>query len=1642
MLTIKALHAGDGFEYLLRSVATADRQRARGQGLTDYYTATGTPPGQWFGRGADLLGVFGEVTEAQMRALYGEGIHPDADRIIIDAIAEGKTTEQALAEAKLGSGHHAVGGTPSPISEIYERSKVAFLAQHQRPPDREEWLDLRIGAARTHLLGELGRTPTPEEITDALADEKRRDRATVVGFDMVATPTKSESIQWALLDDEGRQQHWEAHLRALYGALETAQDKYALARRGAGGKRVIDAEGLTFAVYHHWDSRAGDPTPHSHVVLSARVLGSDDKWCALDARALYQATVSLSCEYNARRIGELKRTMGYRFEERYRNGLGKAPVLEIADVPEELIKFFSRRPSILKEAEKLIADYRRTHGHNPPKNVQIHLVQAATLATREGKPLPRSLAEMLTEWAAQTEEFLGDGRTARDFATEVRYLSQHPDAPRRYDLHKATITAGQALGGAATITDTPRSRVQQVVLDTLAHRFLLPAELDPQTAAEQVCALLDPDNENNLLEHVDRAVLAAQRSVYDPGQVAVDILETVARRRATWTETHIRAAAEDRISLCDFPTAQAQRDAVETAITTVRDQLSVALSVDPDPVPAAMARRNGEHVHTTCAATTLRYTCEAVLDNETGLLEAAKTPTAEFVSTSAVEAAIAAVETPDTPKLNAGQRRIVRHLCTSGMRLAVAIGPAGTGKTTAMRAAVKAWRADGRAVIALSPQKTAARELGDAIDCPARTIDSLLALARWGRDTGITAGAMLLVDEAGMASTHNLAELQRLADAHGAVVRWIGDPAQLDAIEAGGALRLIATDTRAPALDTVVRFADPLEAAASLHVRDGDADKAWAYYKNAGRVVAGMADELREQILTNHLADLDRGASSLMMAATLDDVHMLNGAAQTALALRGQVQTSGPGVQLADAHTGYIGDLVVTRRNNPRLRITGGYRAGNPVDNGEQWRVQKIHADGSLTVTGTTHRGHVRLPARYVTDHTELGYASTVHRAQGMTVDSAHLLMGAALGRSLAYVGLTRGATWNGIYLTTDAVPEPDLHHEPGQVLTDHEVWRRELGRRDDNITATEILRAETDRLTDPGRTREIYDHARQLLTHARLADLLDRALEPALAEQVRHSRHYSTLLDTLDRAHEHGLDTVTLVGLIATDRWRATIDGLDDTDDPAAVLRARADRHIARQLGYPARSSDGPFRTLRDLPEPELPALPPRHPGVDAELADYAADLRTRLADRSEIEALAANPDRVAAIGELADALAIDGPDRTLDARLDRLRRDYTHRVKILGRDWARHLLADALPAGLHRHAQDGRDYTHLLDVLAHAESAGLDARALVTEIATATYPPITRPRDVATVLATRADTAIAQHRLDTGDLATVTPPPPLPPEHPGLDRAVADHATDLLHQIATLEDLRLLQQMQADPLRILDTRALNARIRALRHTATGPDPAELTATDMQTSHVDAVTADHAELHARVEAIHAAQTALDSAAEAQRRLDAAAEDLTTALAALAAVPAYRRSARQAAQAQLTAAQTHYDRTRSHAETARVDADIAVQEALEAGAPRAQWTQLIARDNDESRHAELMAARAEDDRIQAHRARLAHRRTHANQQLAQALAERTRRRNLSPAAAEAEQRVRARTVTPDAQQAPESAQAQHPQAAQDYGAEL
>ena len=141
VMTVHKLTAGDGYTYLTRQVASADQKRTAGQSLSDYYTAQGNPPGTWMGGGAETLGVAGTVvSEEQMRALFGEGAHPDRDAMVAAGASEGST--------RLGRPYLTFKPRTSAGDVVTERA-AGFEAENGRPPSPTEFKKLQGDANPT-----------------------------------------------------------------------------------------------------------------------------------------------------------------------------------------------------------------------------------------------------------------------------------------------------------------------------------------------------------------------------------------------------------------------------------------------------------------------------------------------------------------------------------------------------------------------------------------------------------------------------------------------------------------------------------------------------------------------------------------------------------------------------------------------------------------------------------------------------------------------------------------------------------------------------------------------------------------------------------------------------------------------------------------------------------------------------------------------------------------------------------------------------------------------------------------------------------------------------------------------------------------------------------------------------------------------------------------------------------------------------------------------------------------------------------------------------------------------------------------------------------------------------------------------------
>ncbi|MEV8176500.1 AAA family ATPase [Cellulosimicrobium funkei] len=316
-----------------------------------------------------------------------------------------------------------------------------------------------------------------------------------------------------------------------------------------------------------------------------------------------------------------------------------------------------------------------------------------------------------------------------------------------------------------------------------------------------------------------------------------------------------------------------------------------------------------------------RFTSQEMSAMEDRLLALADDARGAVVRRMTAERA-AGGRTADGARLDAEQSRAVEQILTSGRCLDLLVGPAGTGKTMTMRALLAAWVAahGPGSVVGMAPSAVAAQvlagDLGIACDNTAKWIHD----HRSGR-VDFTPGQLVIVDEAALASTRTLDTMAFRATQVGAKVVLVGDPGQLQSVDAGGAFAMLvaARGEDAPRLTEVHRFVHPWEREASLALRDGD-PAAIDQYESHGRIREGATDEMVDAAYSARRRDVEAGRASVLVTESADTVRQLNDRARAERLRAGEV-SAGRDVALRDDIRASAGDVVITRRNDRRLRI-------------------------------------------------------------------------------------------------------------------------------------------------------------------------------------------------------------------------------------------------------------------------------------------------------------------------------------------------------------------------------------------------------------------------------------------------------------------------------------------------------------------------------------------------------------------------------------------------------------------------------------------------------------------------------------------------------------------------------------------------
>ena len=935
-MSLSPLSAGAGYRYLLRHTAVGDARAEPGRTLVDYYAATGLPPGRWTGAGLPGLGA-------------GDGTDLDAGSVV---------TEEAMGRL-FGSGHDPVTGAR--LGLAYPKFKT---------------LDERIASRVTRLRPNLPDAERVAAIGEIEVQERaRQQRSAVAGYDLTFTVPKSVSVLWALGDPGVRQAVEGAHRDAVAAVLQLVEERFLHTRIGDGSKIRVPARGAIAAAFDHWDTRAGDPNLHTHLVIANKVQGPDGRWRAVDGQVLFAAAVACSEIYDSTIADTLAARLPLRFGYRDR-GPRRTPAFEIEGIPDPLLAAFSSRAQAIgTHLQDLVAAFTDGNGREPNRVEILKLRQQATLATRPDKDVT-GLAELRDRWQATAETVTGQ--------------------PAEAIVRGALTSADAAV--SSIVTTGP--------------------------------AIAEPTHElsGSVVARFAEATVAA-----------------VATRRATWTNTNLLAEAARATRALRLPDPVA-RIAVVDRVVAAAVQRCIAL----DPPAAATSPQRYAAAGRPGASTDApepAYTTWAILAAEARLLAAHTEDTSAPVADPTVIGAFAADRpVPGRPRLSAEQAAAAAVIAGSGRRLDVLVGPAGTGKTRALCALRAGWEHvhGSGSVIGLAPSAAAAAVLGASVGIGADTLAKWIHESHPGaassRTWQLQPGQLVIVDEAAMAPTNHLDALVAQASAAGAKVVLVGDHCQLGAVDAGGAFALLAGEGHAVELEQLHRFTLEWEAQATRALRIGDPG-ALDTYAAHGRLHDGPQEAVIERAYRAWAADTAAGRASLLLAADRDTVTALNRRARDD---RIRADLTDPSVEVAlhDRTTAGAGDLITTRRNERRLV----HPDGGHVRNGDRWQVAAVHPDGSLDAIPAGPAAQqrpepvaaVRLPSDYVRDHVELGYASTIHRAQGATADTTHLLVRAGMTREALYVGLTRGRNANHAYIATDtAGPET---HGPTEAPTGRQI--------------------------------------------------------------------------------------------------------------------------------------------------------------------------------------------------------------------------------------------------------------------------------------------------------------------------------------------------------------------------------------------------------------------------------------------------------------------------------------------------------------------------------------------------------------------------------------------------------------------------
>jgi hypothetical protein len=902
-----------------------------------------------------------------------------------------------------GPGAKALGFEPG---QVVEREPYDLLFGQRKAPDgtllgRPPGNGRKAADRYAQLLAAEPHA-TADRKHELRIDASRRARQGPLFFDLTISLSKSISIFHASLGENVRlareagdragDKYWSALVAEVDGMIWQAlrvgfdyfQREAGYTRTGSHNTRVHGRETGQWheadLVVAHWlqhTSRDGDMQLHVHSQIAHTAkTATDGKWRAPDSLGYNEHIGAVAAIVSQHLEEALTARFGLAWEARD-DGHG----FEIKGISGQMMRLFSsRRESITADVRARAAQFEQRSGRKPSQRELARLAQAANFKTRAARHGTLDVAQIHAGWADKLTRTLG-----------VSLASVAPSV-----WHD---------GSAGTRTRSPG---------------------DPGPGPSQL----------ELTQAAQKAVALAQQE------------------KSTWTRADVikyLGRVLPRTGMDSAAAAALLADLADRALRSEFEPVACLETPEPAEVPASLLRADGRSVYQRHGG--VRYATHAQLTMEQRMLALARANGAPRMDRAdaarALGADLAQLEdalagrAPDAHGARTGtglridQAAAALSVLTDGRRVSVINAPAGSGKTWVLAATGRAWTAAGLGrVIGITPSQSARNTLAAGVPESYNIAQFLGHLpGRRGARGPIRlhSGDVIVMDEASMVSNPDLADVISEAAASGVKVILAGDTQQLQAVESGGGLCMLADALGFLQLAEPVRFRAGWEQAASMRLRAGDTT-VLAEYDQHARITDGDPEQMMDAAAAAYLGFTLDGTDVLLMAADHALRRELSRRIRDDLIRLGIVQ-AGPAARIVDGAMASAGDLIICTKNNHTLEAG---ESGRTLANGDLLCIDQVTPAGLIV-----RRALDADPAtgqRQWTDRTflyqdfgdaELGYAVTDHVAQGRTVTAGLAVITGTEDRQHAYVALSRGADTNMAYVFTvsprlaDLVPGP-----------------------------------------------------------------------------------------------------------------------------------------------------------------------------------------------------------------------------------------------------------------------------------------------------------------------------------------------------------------------------------------------------------------------------------------------------------------------------------------------------------------------------------------------------------------------------------------------------------------------------------------